>query len=208
MSNFLKKSSPSFTIIELLIVIAIIGLLAGIIFIAMGEVREKARIASILSFSTQIYHAIGSEAVMVLTFDQMQGNRALDLSGNNNDGFLWGASPVPGVVGNGVSIPNAMVTVEVLDSNSLDIEDEITLESWIKVVDAPHPVTLLWKEFAYELIYKTGTPNLIQFRLWGGLEVARMGFLILWAIWGLKNGTTLLLLITAVRRLFILTEKN
>jgi len=34
MSNFLKKSSPSFTIIELLIVIAIIGLLAGIIFIA------------------------------------------------------------------------------------------------------------------------------------------------------------------------------
>ena len=167
MLKFFKKSG-GFTLIELLVVIAIIGLLAGIIFTAMGAAREKARIAAILSFSTQIYHAIGSEAVMVLTFDQIQGDRVIDISGYGNDGKLYGTAVTgPGIVGKGVRIPDAGGTVEVQDSDSLDIEDEITIESWVKVVDEPHPVTLLWKEFAYELIYKTGTPNLIQFRLWG-----------------------------------------
>ena len=40
----IKNSRKSFTLIELLIVIAIIGILAGIVLVSLGNTREKAKI--------------------------------------------------------------------------------------------------------------------------------------------------------------------
>ena len=47
-----------FTLVELLIVIAIIGILASIVLVSMGEAREKARVAKARSEIKQIYTAI------------------------------------------------------------------------------------------------------------------------------------------------------
>jgi len=52
--NFLTKRLRGFTLIELLVVIGIIGLLAGIVFVALGPVRAKARDAQRMADLTQV----------------------------------------------------------------------------------------------------------------------------------------------------------
>lgn len=48
----------SFTIIELLVVAAVIGLMASIVIVSVTSVREKARIAKIRQFATSVYHSV------------------------------------------------------------------------------------------------------------------------------------------------------
>lgn len=51
------KKEKSFTLIELLIVIAIIGLLSSIVLVSLGAAREKARIAAAKTELRSIYNA-------------------------------------------------------------------------------------------------------------------------------------------------------
>ncbi len=49
-----KKHQKGFTLVELLIVIAIIGILAGIVIVSMGNVRDRARKSSLQSTLSSI----------------------------------------------------------------------------------------------------------------------------------------------------------
>ena len=70
MLNFLTKKNKGFTLIELLVVITIIGILAGITFVAVGDSLRRAydaqRVAEVrqLAFVLERETAIGKEGVL------------------------------------------------------------------------------------------------------------------------------------------------
>jgi len=84
MKSGFSHSSRGFTLIELLVVIAIVGLLATFAITQLSSAREKARIASGLSFASQLQRAAGDEAIGIWNFDECGGTTSADLSGLNN----------------------------------------------------------------------------------------------------------------------------
>lgn len=78
----------SFTLIELMVVVAIIGLLSSIVMVNLRGPREKARITKSLEFSQSVQHAIGNEAVGIWNFDEGSGTLANDISGYANNGTI------------------------------------------------------------------------------------------------------------------------
>lgn len=81
----------AFSLVEILVVIAIIGLLAGVVTASVNASREKARIAAAIQFDANLYHTLGDELAGYWGFEEGAGQVVKDLSGNGNDGTL-GAS--------------------------------------------------------------------------------------------------------------------
>jgi uncharacterized repeat protein (TIGR01451 family) len=60
---------------------------------------------------------------------------AKDSSGNGNDGTIYGASFVEGKFGKALSFDGVNDYVRILNSNSLDITDKISIDTWIEPFD-------------------------------------------------------------------------
>jgi len=108
-------------------------------------------------------------------FDEGSGITADDTSGNDNDGTVYGANWTSGKFGEALSFDGVNDYVEVDDSDSLDITDEITIEAWIYLNQLPPAIagrdwySILVKPYygyAYGLMY-TGpyslSPNRFRF---------------------------------------------
>ncbi len=80
-----------FTLVEILVVLAIVSLLASIVVSSTNAAREKARINAGLYFATNLDHVIGDQAGGMWNFDDCSGSSVSDRSGNNNSGTLTGA---------------------------------------------------------------------------------------------------------------------
>ena len=87
-----NKSNLAFTLVELLVAIAIVGLLSTVIFVSFSGVRDKARIAKGLYFAKQLETSLGADLVGRWNFDEGEGNTAYDSSGYNNNGTITGAT--------------------------------------------------------------------------------------------------------------------
>ena len=101
----------AFTLVEILVVIAVIGLLSSIIFATTAGSREQAQIAKTLQWSRNIQSLLGADAVGIWNLDEdpaVHDTVIADLSGWGNNGTLKtsdGATnkSVPGVVNNALS---------------------------------------------------------------------------------------------------------
>jgi len=131
-----------FTIIELIVVVAIIAILSTIVLMTLGGTAGKADISNGLSFSHTLLHGLGYEAVGVWCFDDGEGINLNDRSGYENDG-TWSGSGTHwvdndiselGIAGyfNG---SNDYVAIDGLLYNAKGQIEEITIECWVKTID-------------------------------------------------------------------------
>jgi prepilin-type N-terminal cleavage/methylation domain-containing protein len=93
----LKKNKQlnniGFTLVELLVVISVIGLLAGLVSANLSGMKEKANIARGKSFSDSIQQKIGVDLVGTWNFNEGSGTTVKDASGMNNNG-TFNSAPV------------------------------------------------------------------------------------------------------------------
>jgi len=80
--------NKAFTLVEIMVVIAIIGLLSSIIVVSVSRVREKARLAAGISFSKSIERSMGAYSPGMWNFE---GNLS-DNSGYNSNGIFRGGA--------------------------------------------------------------------------------------------------------------------
>ena len=88
-------------------------------------------------------------------FDEETGSTAKDSSPYGNDGTIYGATRVRGIIGKALSFDGVDDYVEVPDSESLDITDEITIEVWVKpAIDLTSDLTTSsWFVYKYQTYY-------------------------------------------------------
>ena len=141
------KNIKAFTLIELLIVVVIIGVLAGMVFVMIQGVIDRARMARSKSFARSIQRQLALNEVGVWRFDDdpQPGvtDGVHDASGWGNHGTLHiGATGCPaeeggtwqeGVFGKAICFDGVDDFVEVPHDASLDFgTGDFTLEAWIK----------------------------------------------------------------------------
>lgn len=78
-----QSTKKGFTLIELLVVITIIAVLAGLLFPAMGAVRNQARKASAKNDITQLVNAIKAYQVEYMRYPDSSGKTGAQTISNN-----------------------------------------------------------------------------------------------------------------------------
>jgi prepilin-type N-terminal cleavage/methylation domain-containing protein len=94
--NSFRRYKTGFTLIEVIVVIAIIGLLSSIILVAVNKVRDSGRLAGAKKFATYTYRGLGADALGVWTFDDTT-NLAKDTSQYNSVAATSGSITWPGL---------------------------------------------------------------------------------------------------------------
>jgi prepilin-type N-terminal cleavage/methylation domain-containing protein len=125
-----KKKSLGFTIIELLVVVAVIGLLSSIVLVSVKTARENAIEKKSMQFSASIYHSLGAYALGIWHFDGDYN----DSSGNDIYTEWMEAVYVDGIINQAVDLEDSedlmyIPTTEKLKNKS----GQATVEFWVKI---------------------------------------------------------------------------
>jgi prepilin-type N-terminal cleavage/methylation domain-containing protein len=128
------QSNKSFTLLELLVVITIIGILSSIVVVSLSGSTDSASIAKGKAYSQQVQALLGSEAVGVWNFDEGEGTTVYDISGHGNDGTFYGGTHYvdSAIEGYALSFDGVEDYVNCGNDSSLNITDAITIATWVK----------------------------------------------------------------------------
>jgi prepilin-type N-terminal cleavage/methylation domain-containing protein len=125
-----SNKQKSFTLIELLTVIAVIGLLSTIVLISIKSAKKDADLKRVMAFSASIQHALGSAAIGTWSFE----DNIDDSSGNSNNGtWVGGGGPtyIKGIINKAVQF-NGSNYIKVPYSDRLNSKSgAITIELWV-----------------------------------------------------------------------------
>jgi type II secretory pathway pseudopilin PulG len=156
--KILNKKEKSFTIIELLVVVSIIGLLGSIILVAIKDARGKAYIAKSLTFSASIKNSLGAYLVGEWSFNEGSGSIVNDTSGNGNNGNWSGSSWVDneikelGKAGN-FGGTNYVTITDPGTNSVLDLINKVTIEVWVNPTNPDlFPQYIVNKDTSYTLM--------------------------------------------------------
>jgi len=117
------ENQKSFTLIELLIVISMIGFITTIVLVRVQDARERAGIASGLNFSHSLQNAIGVDAVGIWSFDEGVGTLAYDVSGYSNHAVINGAQYTENTPRGAVGTGNGKYALSFEGSDYVEIEN-------------------------------------------------------------------------------------
>jgi len=127
------KDRKAFTLVELLVVVAVLALLASIVFSNLTGAREQAKISNALSFQSNMHTLLGADLVGWWNFDEGSGNMAKDLSGYGNNGIIVGATHtdgVPGTLGSALDFTNSH-SVDISHNSVQLLTTGGTISAWI-----------------------------------------------------------------------------
>ena len=120
-----------FTLLELLIVISIIGILAGITIISYPGISQKAKLANAIKFSDNVRGSLQPDMVAWWKFDETLGTIAKDSWWNEFHGTVVGATWVEGIKGNALSFDGVNDYVKV-DSVVVQNPLALTIAAWFQ----------------------------------------------------------------------------
>lgn len=84
-----------------------------------------------MQWAKSVHSELGAYAVGGWSFDNITGNTVLDDSGNGNNGTIYGATQVDGVVGKALSFDGVNDYVSVGNGVSLRYNNNFTVSMWI-----------------------------------------------------------------------------
>jgi len=133
----MKYEKQSFTLIEILVVIVIIGILSSFIFFTINDSVEKAQIAKSKMFSESIRNNLLLNLVSEWKFDD-SSDLGIDSWGSNN-GTNHGADPVSAdCISGGCASYNETDYIDFGNNTNLkNITNSITVSYWVYVNSRP-----------------------------------------------------------------------
>lgn len=167
-----KNNKSGFTLIEILVVIAIIGILSSVILVAVTKVRDAGKLAGAKKFATHTYRMLGGDALGMWMFDDTN-NPLIDSSQYSNNGTMssGGISTSNDSPDGGKSLSlNGTNYVSIGNKPFFDVT-EGTLAAWIKTSDAfAYPgnssalaTHVIARKYSYNLfICRQSTSSVIQ----------------------------------------------
>jgi len=144
----LKKETmknKSFTLIEILVVIIIVGLLAGLIITSTSSYIEEANIAKAHSFSSKAKNELMFNILQEWKFDEGSGNTIYDINKSSNTGTLsafystlagGGDSGNSGWLSDEYCVSGTCLNFDGVNNSNVDIVDTgslplFTLTTWV-----------------------------------------------------------------------------
>ena len=130
-----------FTVIELLVVLALIGVLASLIVVNLKNAKERAEQKKAMEFAHTVRVSLGDALVGDWTFDEgadntcPDGKDVCDTSGNRSHGTRQGSSSeanfwTDGIIREAGQLNGISDYVDCGGNNSLDVTKQITIEFW------------------------------------------------------------------------------
>ncbi len=136
--NLLKnKKQEGYTLVEILVVIAIIGILSSVTFVAFSSAREKSRMSTAKMFEANHVGVLRNYLVAEWKFEDPV-NRYIDSSGNGHNGSCSGSSCPTVATGEGFNGKDAMMFDGINDAINADSGtlyfplNVFTMCAWVK----------------------------------------------------------------------------